>query len=138
MRGTEATKKVTLEEKVDKLYETRQSIKTLQDEEKKLKTEITEELVTLNKNDVTTEKTKLTITTKNTEKFNEEAFVNSLLLDVEDGKFDESVKLTVLEQKYVIKDVELTKAVQDDIIPVDYVSKFNTVTQSKVVNTKKA
>lgn len=137
MRGTEVKKTLTLEDKVDELFEVRQSIKSLQDKEKSLKSDITEELTKIEKNEVTTTKTKLTITTKNTEKFNEEAFVNSLLLDVEDGKFDESVKESVLEQKYIIKEAELSKAVQDDIISVDYVSKFNTVTQSKVVNTKK-
>ena len=53
-----------------------------------------------------------------------------------DDSFEQAVKNTVLHTKLVIDNEALTQAVEDKIIPLDYVIPFNEVTESKVINVK--
>lgn len=120
---------LTIEEVVDKLKEIRDAKKVFDAQEKALKQRILED----GRNEIQGNNAIVKITIRSKEVFNEEAFIEKFK---NDNSFEEAVKNTVLQTKLVIDNEALTQAVEDKIIPLDYVIPFNEVTESKVINVK--
>lgn len=120
---------LTIEEVVDKLKEIRDAKKVFDSQEKALKQRILED----GRNEIQGNNATVKITIRSKETFNEEAFIEKFK---NDNSFEEAVKNTVLHTKLVIDNEALTQAVEDKIIPLDYVIPFNEVTESKVINVK--
>lgn len=120
---------LTIEEVVDKLKEIRDAKKVFDAQEKALKQRILED----GRNEIQGNNATVKITIRSKETFNEEAFIEKFK---NDNSFEEAVKNTVLQTKLVIDNEALTQAVEDKIIPLEYVIPFNEVTESKVINVK--
>ena len=120
---------LTIEEVVDKLKEIRDAKKVFDAQEKALKQRILED----GRNEIQGNNATVKITIRSKEIFNEEAFIEKFK---NDNSFEEAVKNTVLHTKLVIDNEALTQAVEDKIIPLEYVIPFNEVTESKVINVK--
>lgn len=120
---------LTIEEVVDKLKEIRDAKKIFDAQEKALKQRILED----GRNEIQGNNATVKITIRSKETFNEEAFIEKFK---NDNSFEQAVKNTVLQTKLVIDNEALTQAVEDKIIPLDYVIPFNEVTESKVINVK--
>lgn len=120
---------LTIEEVVDKLKEIRDAKKVFDSQEKALKQRILED----GRNEIQGNNATVKITIRSKETFNEEAFIEKFK---NDDSFEEAVKNTVLHTKLVIDNEALTQAVEDKIIPLEYVIPFNEVTESKVINVK--
>ena len=120
---------LTIEEVVDKLKEIRDAKKVFDAQEKALKQRILED----GRNEILGNNATVKITIRSKETFNEEAFIEKFK---NDNSFEEAVKNTVLQTKLVIDNEALTQAVEDKIIPLEYVIPFNEVTESKVINVK--
>lgn len=120
---------LTIEEVVDKLKEIRDAKKVFDAQEKALKQRILED----GRNEIQGNNATVKITMRSKETFNEEAFIEKFK---NDNSFEEAVKNTVLHTKLVIDNEALTQAVEDKIIPLEYVIPFNEVTESKVINVK--
>jgi hypothetical protein len=120
---------LTIEEVVDKLKEVRDAKKIFDAQEKALKQRILED----GRNEIQGNNATVKITIRSKEVFNEEAFIEKFK---NDNSFEEAVKNTVLHTKLVIDNEALTQAVEDKIIPLEYVIPFNEVTESKVINVK--
>ena len=120
---------LTIEEVVDKLKEIRDAKKVFDAQEKALKQRILED----GRNEIQGNNATVKITIRSKEVFNEEAFIEKFK---NDNSFEEAVKNTVLHTKLVIDNEALAQAVEDKIIPLDYVIPFNEVTESKVINVK--
>lgn len=120
---------LTIEEVVDKLKEIRDAKKVFDAQEKALKQRILED----GRNEIQGNNATVKITIRSKEVFNEEAFIEKFK---NDNSFEEAVKNTVLHTKLVIDNEALTQAVEDKIIPLEYVIPFNEVTESKVINVK--
>jgi hypothetical protein len=120
---------LTIEEVVDKLKEIRDAKKIFDAQEKALKQRILED----GRNEIQGNNATVKITIRSKEVFNEEAFIEKFK---NDNSFEEAVKNTVLHTKLVIDNEALTQAVEDKIIPLEYVIPFNEVTESKVINVK--
>ena len=74
---------------------------------------------------------KISVRTK--EVFNEDAFIEQFK---NDKSFEDAIKNTIIRTKEVIDNEALTQAVQDKIIPLDYVIPFNSITESQVISVK--
>lgn len=120
---------LTIEEVVDKLKEIRDAKKVFDAQEKALKQRILED----GRSEIQGNNATVKITIRSKETFNEEAFIEKFK---NDNSFEEAVKNTVLHTKLVIDNEALTQAVEDKIIPLEYVIPFNEVTESKVINVK--
>lgn len=120
---------LTIEEVVDKLKEIRDAKKVFDAQEKALKQRILED----GRNEIQGNNATVKITIRSKEVFNEEAFIEKFK---NDNSFEEAVKNTVLHTKLVIDNEALTQAVEDKIIPLEYIIPFNEVTESKVINVK--
>lgn len=120
---------LTIEEVVDKLKEIRDAKKVFDAQEKALKQRILED----GRNEIQGNNATVKITIRSKEVFNEEAFIEKFK---NDDSFEQAVKNTVLQTKLVIDNEALTQAVEDKIIPLEYVIPFNEVTESKVINVK--
>lgn len=120
---------LTIEEVVDKLKEIRDAKKVFDAQEKALKQRILED----GRNEIQGNNATVKITIRSKETFNEEAFIEKFK---NDNSFEEALKNTVLHTKLVIDNEALTQAVEDKIIPLEYVIPFNEVTESKVINVK--
>lgn len=120
---------LTIEEVVDKLKEIRDAKKVFDAQEKALKQRILED----GRNEIQGNNATVKITIRSKETFNEEAFIEKFK---NDDLFEEAIKNTVLHTKLVIDNEALTQAVEDKIIPLEYVIPFNEVTESKVINVK--
>ena len=120
---------LTIEEVVDKLKEIRDAKKVFDAQEKALKQRILED----GRNEIQGNNATVKITIRSKEVFNEEAFIEKFK---NDDSFEQAVKNTVLHTKLVIDNEALTQAVEDKIIPLEYVIPFNEVTESKVINVK--
>lgn len=120
---------LTIEEVVDKLKEIRDAKKVFDAQEKALKQRILED----GRNEIQGNNATVKITIRSKEVFNEEAFIEKFK---NDNSFEEAIKNTVLHTKLVIDNEALTQAVEDKIIPLEYVIPFNEVTESKVINVK--
>ena len=120
---------LTIEEVVDKLKEIRDAKKVFDAQEKALKQRILED----GRSEIQGNNATVKITIRSKETFNEEAFIEKFK---NDDSFEQAVKNTVLQTKLVIDNEALTQAVEDKIIPLEYVIPFNEVTESKVINVK--
>lgn len=120
---------LTMEEVVDKLKEVRDAKKNFDEQEKALKERILKDGRTEIKGNNAT--MKISVRTK--EVFNEDAFIEQFK---NDKSFEDAIKNTIIRTKEVIDNEALTQAVQDKIIPLDYVIPFNSITESKVISVK--
>ena len=120
---------LTMEEVVDKLKEIRDAKKNFDEQEKALKERILKDGRTEIKGNNAT--MKISVRTK--EVFNEDAFIEQFK---NDKSFEDAIKNTIIRTKEVIDDEALTRAVQDKIIPLDYVIPFNSITESQVISVK--
>ena len=120
---------LTMEEVVDKLKEIRDAKKNFDEQEKALKERILKDGRTEIKGNNAT--MKISVRTK--EVFNEDAFIEQFK---NDKSFEDAIKNTIIRTKEIIDNEALTQAVQDKIIPLDYVIPFNSITESKVISVK--
>ena len=123
------TQEVTIEMEVDRLAKVRKEIKELQAEEKALK----EKMLADGRDVIPGNEFKVSITTRTSESFNEDAFVEAFS---KDKQFSDDIKAKVLETKMVVNQLELKTACEENVIPLDYVIPFSEIKESKVVNVK--
>lgn len=120
---------LTMEEVVDKLKEVRDAKKNFDEQEKALKERILKD----GRTEIKGNKATMKILVRTKEVFNEDAFIEQFK---NDKSFEDAIKNTIIRTKEVIDNEALTQAVQDKIIPLDYVIPFNSITESKVISVK--
>lgn len=120
---------LTMEEVVDKLKEVRDAKKNLEEQEKALKERILKD----GRTEIKGNKATMKISVRTKEVFNEDAFIEQFK---NDKSFEDAIKNTIIRTKEVIDNEALTQAVQDKIIPLDYVIPFNSITESQVISVK--
>lgn len=120
---------LTIEEVIDRLKEVRDSQKALKEQEDALKKRILAD----GRAEIKSENHTMKIQVRTKEVFNEEAFIETFK---NDNSFDDAIKANILENKLVLNQANLNEAVQNKVIPLDYVIPFNTVTESQVITVK--
>ena len=120
---------LTMEEVVDKLKEIRDAKKNFDEQEKALKERILKD----GRTEIKGNKSTMKISVRTKEVFNEDAFIEQFK---NDKSFEDAIKNTIIRTKEVIDNEALTQAVQDKIIPLDYVIPFNSITESRVISVK--
>ena len=120
---------LTMEEVVDKLKEVRDAKKNFDEQEKALKERILKD----GRTEIKGNKAIMKISVRTKEVFNEDAFIEQFK---NDKSFEDAIKNTIIRTKEVIDNEALTQAVQDKIIPLDYVIPFNSITESQVISVK--
>ena len=120
---------LTMEEVVDKLKEIRDAKKNFDEQEKALKERILKD----GRTEIKGNKAIMKISVRTKEVFNEDAFIEQFK---NDKSFEDAIKNTIIRTKEVIDNEALTQAVQDKIIPLDYVIPFNSITESRVISVK--
>lgn len=120
---------LTMEEVVDKLKEVRDAKKNFDEQEKALKERILKD----GRTEIKGNKATMKISVRTKEVFNEDAFIEQFK---NDKSFEDTIKNTIIRTKEVIDNEALTQAVQDKIIPLDYVIPFNSITESQVISVK--
>ena len=120
---------LTMEEVVDKLKEIRDAKKNFDEQEKALKERILKD----GRTEIKGNKATMKISVRTKEVFNEDAFIEQFK---NDQSFEDAIKNTIIRTKEVIDNEALTQAVQDKIIPLDYVIPFNSITESQVISVK--
>lgn len=120
---------LSIEEVVDELKSVRDLQKDLKAKEDALKERILKD----GRDIIKGTKHTMTISVRAKETFNEEAFINTFR---NDPNFSDELKGMVLAEKIIINESELTKAVQENIIPLDYVKPFNEVKETKTILVK--
>lgn len=111
-------------------------LKLIRDEQKNLKSredKIKKELLSLGHEKIQGENAVCTITTRIKEVFNEDAFIETIK---NDPTMNEGIVNKIIVPKYVVNSDELTKAVEDGDITIEYLTPFNTLTETKVVSVK--
>lgn len=120
---------LTMEEVVDKLKEIRDAKKNFDEQEKALKERILKD----GRTEIKGNKATMKISVRTKEVFNEDAFIEQFR---NDKSFEDAIKNTIIRTKEIIDNEALTQAVQDKIIPLDYVIPFNSITESRVISVK--
>lgn len=120
---------LTMEEVVDKLKEVRDAKKNFDEQEKALKERILKD----GRTEIKGNKATMKISVRTKEVFNEDAFIEQFK---NDKSFEDAIKNTIIRTKEIIDNEALTQAVQDKIIPLDYVIPFNSITESQVISVK--
>ena len=120
---------LTMEEVVDKLKEVRDAKKNFDEQEKALKERILKD----GRTEIKGNKATMKISVRTKEVFNEDAFIEQFK---NDKSFEDAIKNTIIRTKEIIDNEALTQAVQDKIIPLDYVIPFNSITESRVISVK--
>ena len=120
---------LTMEEVVDKLKEVRDAKKNFDEQEKALKERILKD----GRTEIKGNKATMKISVRTKEVFNEDAFIEQFK---NDKSFEDAIKNTISRTQEVIDNEALTQAVQDKIIPLDYVIPFNSITESQVISVK--
>ena len=120
---------LTMEEVVDKLKEVRDAKKNFDEQEKALKERILKD----GRTEIKGNKATMKISVRTKEVFNEDAFIEQFK---NDKSFEDAIKNTIIKTKEVIDNEALTQAVEDKIIPLDYVIPFNSITESQVISVK--
>lgn len=120
---------LTMEEVVDKLKEIRDAKKNFDEQEKALKERILKD----GRTEIKGNKATMKISVRTKEVFNEDAFIEQFK---NDKSFEDAIKNTIIRTKEVIDNEALTQAVQNKIIPLDYVIPFNSITESQVISVK--
>lgn len=120
---------LTMEEVVDKLKEVRDAKKNFDEQEKALKERILKD----GRTEIKGNKATMKISVRTKEVFNEDAFIEQFK---NDKSFEDAIKNTIIRTKEVIDNEALTQAVQDKIIPLDYIIPFNSITESQVISVK--
>ena len=120
---------LTMEEVVDKVKEVRDAKKNFDEQEKALKERILKD----GRTEIKGNKATMKISVRTKEVFNEDAFIEQFK---NDKSFEDAIKNTIIRTKEVIDNEALTQAVQDKIIPLDYVIPFNSITESQVISVK--
>ena len=125
----EEIQSMSIEEIVDLIADTRARMKKLKDVEDECKKRLLED----GRDKIASETHIVSIQTRIKETFNEDAFIESFS---KDDAFEDAIKDTVLDKKIVVNEEALNQAIRDNLIPIEYVVPFNTVTESKVVTVK--
>ena len=125
----EEIQNMSIEEIVDLIADTRARMKKLKDVEDECKKRLLED----GRDKIASETHTVSIQTRMKETFNEDAFIEAF---TKDDAFEDAVKDTVLDKKIVVNEEALNQAIKDNLIPLEYVVPFNTVTESKVVTVK--
>lgn len=120
---------LTMEEVVDKLKEVRDAKKNFDEQEKALKERILKD----GRTEIKGNKATMKISIRTKEVFNEDAFIEQFK---NDKSFEDAIKNTIIRTKEVLDNEALTRAVEDKIIPLNYVIPFNTITESQVISVK--
>ena len=120
---------LTMEEVVDKLKEVRDAKKNFDEQEKALKERILKD----GRTEIKGNKATMKISIRTKEVFNEDAFIEQFK---NDKSFEDAIKNTIITTKEVLDNEALTRAVEDKIIPLNYVIPFNTITESQVISVK--
>ena len=120
---------LTMEEVVDKLKEIRDAKKNFDEQEKALKERILKD----GRTEIKGNKATMKISVRTKEVFNEDAFIEQFK---NDKSFEDAIKNTIIRTKEIIDNEALTQAIQDKIIPLDYVIPFNSITESQVISVK--
>ena len=120
---------LTIEEVIDRLKEVRDSQKALKEQEDALKKRILAD----GRTEIKSENHTMKIQVRTKEVFNEEAFIETFK---NDNSFDDAIKANILENKLVLNQANLNEAVQNKVIPLDYVIPFNNLTESQVITVK--
>lgn len=120
---------LTMEEVVDKLKEIRDAKKNFDEQEKALKERILKD----GRTEIKGNKATMKISVRTKEVFNEDAFIEQFK---NDKSFEDAIKNTIIRTKEIIDNEALTQAIQDKIIPLDYVIPFNSITESRVISVK--
>ena len=120
---------LAMEEVVDKLKEVRDAKKNFDEQEKALKERILKD----GRTEIKGNKATMKISVRTKEVFNEDAFIEQFK---NDKSFEDTIKNTIIRTKEIIDNEALTQAVQDKIIPLDYVIPFNSITESRVISVK--
>lgn len=120
---------LTMEEVVDKLKEIRDAKKNFDEQEKALKERILKD----GRTEIKGNNAIMKISVRTKEVFNEDAFIEQFK---NDKSFEDAIKNTIIRTKEIIDNKALTQAVQDKIIPLDYVIPFNSITESRVISVK--
>ena len=118
-----------VKERESKLKEVRDAKKNFDEQEKALKERILKD----GRTEIKGNKATMKISVRTKEVFNEDAFIEQFK---NDKSFEDAIKNTIIRTKEVIDNEALTQAVQDKIIPLDYVIPFNSITESKVISVK--
>ena len=125
----EEIQNMSIEEIVDLIADTRARMKKLKDVEDECKKRLLED----GRDKIASETHTVSIQTRMKETFNQDAFIEAF---TKDDAFEDAVKDTVLDKKVVVNEEALNQAIKDNLIPLEYVVPFNTVTESKVVTVK--
>lgn len=120
---------LTMEEVVDKLKEIRDAKKNFDEQEKALKERILKD----GRTEIKGSKATMKISIRTKEVFNEDAFIEQFK---NDKSFEDAIKNTIITTKEIVDNEALTRAVEDKIIPLNYVIPFNTITESQVISVK--
>ena len=120
---------LTMEEVVDKLKEIRDAKKNFDEQEKALKERILKD----GRTEIKGNKATMKISVRTKEVFNEDAFIEQFK---NDKSFEDATKNTIIRTKEIIDNEALTQAIQDKIIPLDYIIPFNSITESRVISVK--
>lgn len=119
-------KTVTFEEACVRLKDVRTFLKDLKAEEDELKKIILAD----GRKELKTDTLKMSIQHRVREKFNETAFLNDFMSNTQ---FSDEVKNEVTFQELKLNTEKLEANIKLEKIPLDYVSKFNELTESDVI-----
>lgn len=119
-------KVVTFEEACARLKDVRVFLKDLKAEEDELKKIILAD----GRKELKTDTLKMSIQHRVREKFNEEAFLQDFMSN---SSFNEELKNEVTFQELKLNTDKLEANIKLEKIPLDYVSKFNELTESDVI-----
>ena len=120
---------LSIEGCVDELKKVRDDIKALQAKE----TELKERILADGRDEIKGEKHIMKISVRNKETFNNEAFIEQFS---KDKNFDDDLKAEIIQMKPVLNEANLSQAVKDEKIPLDYIIPFNSVVSSKTILVK--
>lgn len=119
----------TIEEIVDELKSVRDKKKELDSMEKALK----EKIIADGRDKIKGANATMTISRRETETFNEGAFIETFK---NDSQFSDELKAKILESKIIVNQANLVEACNCQDISLDYVVPFNEIKHSIVVNVK--
>lgn len=119
----------SIENCIDELKSIRDEMKVLKQKEDEIKTRILND----GRLEIKGENSTMKISIRTKEVFNEEAFIEKFN---NDDEFSQELKNEIIELKPKINEQNLTNAIKDEKISLDYVKPFNTITETKIISVK--
>lgn len=119
----------SIENCIDELKSIRDEMKILKQKEDEIKTRILND----GRLEIKGENSTMKISIRTKEVFNEEAFIEKFN---NDDEFSQELKNEIIELKPKINEQNLTNAIKDEKISLDYVKPFNTITETKIISVK--